>query len=319
MYQCSFVAALAAAVNLTLASAAPVEEAGQPNVVHLPNPYSGHISSGKGGHRSGGSSIKYHGGPVMLGTVKVYAIWYGGWTFDGTFSNPTTIVADFLHVIGGSPYYNINTTYYMSLNGANAFVTNSVAYAGAFTDNYSQGAGPLSDFQIEEIVAGAINSSGAGPDPNGIYFVLTSPDVTKSGFCSSYCGWHTHAYIDGVDVKYSFVGDAAIQCPGGCTANTGVSPNGDVGGDGMVSIIAHELEEAASDEDLNAWYDSGGYENADKCAWTFGTVHRLSNGAWWNMILPDPTAQPGNTTTSRYYLIQRNWVNSGSGYCALSY
>ena len=42
----------------------------------------------------------------------------------------------------------------------------------------------------------------------------------------------------------------------------------------MASIIAHELEEAATDPDLNAWYDRRGDENADKCAWTFGTdVH----------------------------------------------
>ena len=41
----------------------------------------------------------------------------------------------------------------------------------------------------------------------------------------------------------------------------------------MASIIAHELEEAVTDPDLNAWYDTRGYENADKCAWTFGTTH----------------------------------------------
>ena len=43
----------------------------------------------------------------------------------------------------------------------------------------------------------------------------------------------------------------------------------------MVSVIAHELEEAATDPDLNAWYDNRGYENADKCAWTFGTTYNV--------------------------------------------
>ena len=47
----------------------------------------------------------------------------------------------------------------------------------------------------------------------------------------------------------------------------------------MASIIAHELEEAATDPDLNAWYDSRGDENADKCAWTFGTTYTAANGA----------------------------------------
>jgi hypothetical protein len=76
----------------------------------------------------------------------------------------------------------------------------------------------------------------------------------------------------------------------------------------MASIIAHELTEAASDPDLNAWYDRRGYENADKCAWTFGTTTALASGAKYNMTLG-----------SRNYLIQQNWVNAAGGYCAKSY
>ena len=47
----------------------------------------------------------------------------------------------------------------------------------------------------------------------------------------------------------------------------------------MASILAHELEESVTDPDLNAWYDSRGGENADKCAWTFGTTYTAANGA----------------------------------------
>ncbi|HEX7530831.1 MAG TPA: hypothetical protein VF333_06795, partial [Pyrinomonadaceae bacterium] len=78
--------------------------------------------------------------------------------------------------------------------------------------------------------------------------------------------------------------------------------------DGMASIIAHELEEAVSDPNLNAWYDSRGAENADKCAWTFGTTFTTSNGALANM-----------TMGGRNWLIQRNWVNASGGFCAKSY
>ena len=74
----------------------------------------------------------------------------------------------------------------------------------------------------------------------------------------------------------------------------------------MASIIAHELEEATTDPDLNAWYDRRGYENADKCAWTFGTTKTL-NGALYNVTLG------GNN-----YLIQQNWVNASGGYCAMA-
>jgi hypothetical protein len=76
----------------------------------------------------------------------------------------------------------------------------------------------------------------------------------------------------------------------------------------MASIITHELEEAVTDPDLNAWFDSRGYENADKCAWTFGTTSTAANGSKYNMTLG-----------TKQYLIQRNWVNAGGGYCATAY
>jgi len=47
-------------------------------------------------------------------------------------------------------------------------------------------------------------------------------------------------------------------------------PNNNPGVDGAISVMTHELEEATTDPDLNAWYDSSGAENGDKCAWTFG-------------------------------------------------
>jgi len=76
----------------------------------------------------------------------------------------------------------------------------------------------------------------------------------------------------------------------------------------MASILAHELEEATSDPDLNAWYDRRGYENADKCAWTFGTQSTAPNGAKYNMGF-----------AGRNWLIQQNWVNASGGYCAVKY
>jgi hypothetical protein len=136
--------------------------------------------------------------------------------------------------------------------------------------------------------------------------VLTSADVNESsGFCTQYCGWHTHASIGGQDIKYAFIGNPD-RCPSACEEQT-TGPNGNAGADGMASIIAHELEEAVTDPDLNAWYDRRGYENADKCAWTFGTTY-TSGGALANVKLG-----------SRNYLIQRNWVNAGGGYCSMSY
>jgi len=266
-------------------------------IVHELNPHFGKARPNRPGT---GSGISYHGGPVMVSGVNVYVIWYGNWSGN----TATTILTDFLQSEGGSPYYNINTTYF---DASGTHVKNVISYGGYTTDNYSRGTS-LSDAQIQAVVSSAITSGALPKDSNGLYLVLTSADVTaSSGFCTQYCGWHTHGTISGSDIKYSFVGNPD-RCPSACEQQYPNSPNGNSGADGMASIIAHELEEAVSDPDLNAWYDTRGAENADKCAWTFGTTHTAPNGSLYNV-----------TFGTRNYPIQQNWVNAGSGYCALSY
>jgi hypothetical protein len=249
--------------------------------------------------RSSGNGIYYHGGPVLLGTVNVYYIWYGNWSGNSATSLLSTLVSD----LNNSSYEHINTTYY---NGTNQHVSGQLHLAGQVNDNYSEGTS-LGDANIESIVANHCSSLG-GCDTNGVYFVLTSADVNEtSGFCTQYCGWHTDSTISGKNIKYAFVGNPD-RCPSACEAQT-TSPNGNSGADGMASIIAHESEEAISDPDLNAWYDRRGEENADKCAWTFGTVHAAANGSAYNFV--------GGSGTE--WLIQQNWVNASGGYCSMSY
>jgi hypothetical protein len=251
---------------------------------------------------SGGKTngISYHGGPVLRSSSNVYYIWYGGWAGNSA----TSILTDLASSIGGSPYLNINSSY----SDGTYHATGVVSYAGSTTDNYSLGTA-LSDADIETVVATHV-SGGLGSlplDPNGIYFVLASADVTAtSGFCSSYCSSHNHASISGQDIKYAFVGNPD-RCPSACEAQT-AGPNGNAGADGMASHIAKELDEVITDPDKNAWYDSRGNENADKCAFTFGTQFTAANGAKYNITLG-----------ARQYLIQQNWVNASGGYCAMSY
>ncbi|MDR3392554.1 MAG: hypothetical protein P4L77_12555 [Sulfuriferula sp.] len=252
-----------------------------------------------GRKNQGANGINYHGGPLILGTTNVYYIWYGNWSGN----TATSILPDLATGLSGSPYYNINTTYY---NGGSVAVTNATSYKTSINDNYSHGTA-LADADVTAVVSNAITSGALPVDPNAVYFVLTSADVNEtSGFCTSYCGWHTHATIAGQDIKYSFVGNPD-RCPSACEAQT-TSPNGNAGADGMASVISHELEEAVTDPDLNAWYDTTGAENADKCAWKFGTTYTVSNGSKANMKLG-----------ARDFLIQQNWVNASGGLCSLSY
>jgi hypothetical protein len=240
--------------------------------------------------------LNNHGGPVIAGGVNAYVIWYGNWSGN----TATTIIPAFLSSEGGSSYFNINTTY-------GEGITNGVTYKGSTTDNYSQGTS-LSDSAVEAIVSSAITSGRLPKDTNGVYFVLTSQDVTEtSGFCSEYCGWHTNGTISGSDIKYSFVGNPAA-CLSSCAAQS-TGPNGNAGADGMVSIIAHELEEAVTDPDGNAWWNSSsGMENADTCAWTFGTESTASNGSKYNITLG-----------GKQYLIQQNLIKGSTCSCSMHY
>jgi hypothetical protein len=86
---------------------------------------------------------------------------------------------------------------------------------------------------------------------------------------------------------------------GACTAvNTPVSnsPNNDFSADATINVLSHELEEAAGDPGLKAWFDAFGQENADKCAWTFNPTFTAPNGSTANV-----------TFAGKNYLIQRNW------------
>src|SRR5437867_2302556 len=56
-------------------------------------------AKGNAGGAGSGSVILYRGGPVMLGTINVYYIWYGNWAGN----TATTILTDLANSIGGSP------------------------------------------------------------------------------------------------------------------------------------------------------------------------------------------------------------------------
>ncbi|MDQ1493191.1 MAG: hypothetical protein QOJ23_5705 [Actinomycetota bacterium] len=306
---------IAAAIALGLLAFGPGALAqGSGGLNKHPMPTRDQPGPGQAGHAGGASAkIRYHNGPIMLGTTNAYVIWYGDWSGSQT----PALVEQFLgRDIGGSPYFNINTSY---TDATGIRVTNAVRLVGSIRVGYPKGT-TLSDGNVQEVVADAVTSGALPtwtptgitpskvPDPNGLYFVLTSKDVGESsGFLTQYCGWHDFGAVAGIDTKYAFVGDASKNLSV-CAGQTAASPNNNPAGDAMISVIAHELEEAVTDPDLSAWYDPVGNENADKCAWNYGTMSTLADGARYNM-----------TMNGRRYLIQQNWLNVGNGACAQSY
>jgi hypothetical protein len=249
------------------------------------------------------NGIYNHGGPVMSGNVRLYFIWYGNFV-SGPAKSDSLVTQDLLgelfggEGLGTTPYAQTNSTY----NQGTQSVSGNFALATAVFDYYSYG-NNLSDARVASVVSNAIGNRALPRDTNGIYFVLTSSDVNEtSGFCTQYCGWHSHTVIDGADIKIAFVGNPD-RCPKACVEQAD-SPNGDSGADAMASMVAHETNEAINDPDLNAWYDTTGEESGDKCAWKWGAVTGTLGQRAYNV-----------TVAGHDWLLQMNWENSRGGGC----
>jgi hypothetical protein len=260
-----------------------------------------------------GTGISYHGGPIIYAQQVAAIYWSGGTIYAGGPAPGTTgpgssdgsLVGFFLSNLGGSPYYNINTTYY---DGTNTSVQNSVTYTQYWASNTNVPLPgiPVLDAQIQDQIVSGFTSGALTFDPNTLYLVFSDALVNLGGeFGVVYCAYHGHFTWNGNDVKYAAM-PHDIDFPD-CNALNG-SPNDDPAADAEVNTLAHETEETNTDPDLNAWYDDAGNENADKCAWNFGSTYTTANGATANM-----------TIGGRDFLVQQNWVNAGSGGCVLSW
>jgi len=271
---------------------------------------------------SSNTGIYYHGGPLIVtpNVTKVVAIYWGnsGSMYDngpasgngpGTGTGDASLIGTFLRNLGGSPYFGINSTYY---NGSNSYVANTVEYTSYWatgTDVAAPSASPT-DANMVALIQSGITLGKIAYDPNTVYAIFTGPGINLGGgFGTQYCAYHTHGTVS-VNGASQIALYAAMprnqNFPSACTSGL-ASPNSDVAANSEVNTLAHETEETTTDELGTAWYDRRGYENADKCAWTWGTTQTAANGGVYNMTL-------GGVQ----FLIQRNWKNSGSGGCALS-
>ena len=177
------------------------------------------------------AQIIYHGGPVMLGPVKVYYIYYGNWT-GATEVGSRAILDTFAGSIGGSPYHSINTTY--TDGGAN-HVSNVVNFQPPVFDNPpSQGmvVGPVGAINI---VKHAFSALALPVDPTAVYFVLTAPDVQEN---SGFCGYHDSFQngVGGPIIKYAVVPNKKNQVLTFCAAQTISSPNNNPAADAMANV-----------------------------------------------------------------------------------
>jgi hypothetical protein len=272
------------------------------------------VHSQAGKHGGGGSNLSYHGGPV-LHTNATFAIYWGP---SGSFPDATyqPVVDGFLDNVAAasvaqssSNVYWSDTQYYDG-SGSVAFSSQHVASyldthalpSSGCNDQYTSVC--LSDQQIQQEISTVASQQHWTLGANTLVFMFTGKGVGScysSGSCafSSYCAYHSN--LSG-GVPYANMPYAATV-PAAC--GSGQSPNGG-DADSTINVASHEHNEAITDPLGTAWFDQRGYEDGDKCAWTFGTALGGSSGAQYNQTI----------NGGRYYL-QREWSNRSSG-CVLT-
>jgi hypothetical protein len=222
-----------------------------------------------------GSNLNYHSGGEVILSAKVVDIFWGP-----TFSNPTS--PDFVYAqtlqafrsqFGTTPEFNVITQYYQSLGSGKQFIQLSNLGSGS-SDFFDTSTPPtnVTDADVQAEVLFYLSSHAF--DASTIYEVfIPRTSYSSSGGSTScggpnlrYCAYHGDFQSGSNVVKYSI--EPYPDC-GGCQ----VSGWTDV--QNQEHFVCHETREAVTDPQLNAWFDRGGNEADDKCAWSpspfFGT------------------------------------------------
>ncbi len=260
----------------------------------------------------GQGPVTYHKGGTIIANPRAYVIWYGDWKRNSCSpeegrKSTSSILMDLVKNIGGSKWNGINATYYQKSNGRKIFVSEEIDYGGCVVDTGSLGlsldgeTGP----SVADVVDAQLQQRRLRTDPSGVYLVITATNVSVNGFLTLFCGYHDYYSLANIDIKYSLIADPSLN-PSSCVSQLTVSPNGNPAADGMASVLAHELIEPISDPLLDAWFDELGFENADKCAFRYGTVTQAADGSFSNMKIGD-----------RRFLIQQN-VAANTNLCVSS-
>jgi hypothetical protein len=219
--------------------------------------------AGKPGGGGGSPLLAFHGGQIMTSALVTPIFWGTSWSS----TNDTVVgLGQFYSGVGGSHYLNTNTEY----NGTNGQVGTGVTVGGSIIDNSAAPTHAPRTSDIAAEVARKIPS----PDPNGYYPVYTDLPRGHAG----YCAWHSWGTVNGVLTQFAFF--FKLDGDPGCDPKDTQTTHSE-GLAALANVSGHELSEALTDPHGDAWFDSSGAENADKCAWTFsGTPENLGGTSW---------------------------------------
>jgi hypothetical protein len=217
--------------------------------------------------------VPYLGGPV-LHLPRAHNLYWGAYWSGDEGQARITRLDGLTAALGGTPYIAL-TTQYTDKKGA-PDVSGSLASGSAVVAD-SEPPGGLADDALQKFVEAQLPSVGFGAET--VYFILTPPGVQlKSDMgtsCDDTCAYHSHFSSSGRDVKYAIV--PSLDCWDVCGSGN-LSVNGTVD-DLLTLAYTHELAEAITDPDLNAWTKGDGEDEiGDRC--DGGTQLDGTGGSW---------------------------------------
>lgn len=225
------------------------------------------------GKTSGGPDMTWHGGKVLTTTFTHPIFWGAGWS--GYTGDKVSGIDKWYSGFSNSDYAK-TTTEYTGLNGTVGATTSAATH---LTDTSAASGGSDASVILNEVAA-ALKANNETPptDGSGYYPVYTDQPRGSAG----YCAWHSSGTIDNTPVQFAFFWN--LDGDSGCDPQSTV-PNRTEGLAALANVSGHELAEAMTDPaSPNAWYDSSGYENGDKCAWTFGAPYvTFTDGTEWRI------------------------------------
>ena len=210
--------------------------------------------------------MTYHGGPI-LPSISVKAIFWGS-SWPSYTGDVITGLDTFYKGVGGTSYAATVDEYADSNNNQ---VGSSISYSGHTVDGSSLPRKLSTSAVLAEVCKAVPN-----PVKDGYYPVYVDRPRGHAG----YCAYHSWGSCGGTPIEFGFFfkldGDA------GCDPGSTVSGESQ-GLAAEANVSGHELSETRSDPQGNAWFDSSGEENADKCAWTFGGDYVLFGSTKWKV------------------------------------
>jgi hypothetical protein len=228
-----------------------------------------------------------HGGDIMTDTVTAAIFWGTSWSAT---NYKVSGMDDWYRGVNGTDYAKTSDEY----SGPSGYVGPLTTYAGHFIDNSAAPSRAPSTSAVLAEVCNTLKANAVDPVSKGYYAVYV--DTKRRN--ANYCAWHswsscTDSHNNSVPVQFAFFFN--LDDDSGCDPQDSTTGNPQ-GLAALGNVTGHEFSEARTDPRGSAWYDSQGAENADKCAWRFGSDY---------VVFP----KLGNTTITKWK-IQGNWSNA---------